>query len=574
MMFFVSMRKIHLQYKVSELFSMLRRCRFKFGMCFFSLSLLSACGGGDDSNSGNGGTPPDFISLTQDQRYDLLYRSTFGPAPDSYQELANVGYTRWLDKQFSMAPSLHSRRLKEYPLQEGKDSYNQADRVAVWWDISLNASDQLRQRVAFALSEIFVISRYGTNLSGRVPEMTNYYDMLITHAFGNYRELIESVTLHAAMGDYLSMMANQKANPESNRYPDENYAREVMQLFSIGLYELNADGTEKLDSQGQQIPTYSQDDIENLARVFTGWHIAEKTKPSWSSKDGNWLLPMVAYPERHDDKEKVVMGEVFAQGQTAEQDMAQAMDMLLNHPNTAPLISKHLIQRLVTSNPSPDYVARISALFADNGNGVRGDLKAVIRGVLTDSEALNGVDRSPVKLKEPLITMTNFFRAFEAKSADPSGRFHNSIDMFGSYGQSPLGSPSVFNFFSPNYAPNGEIAAANDVAPEFEILSWNNFIRTNNQLWGATGRTNYEGEENPNRIVINTAPLEAIANDHSALIAEIERRLLSQRMSDSLKAIVLEGLEDLRDTQQSLKVRNALYTVVTSQEFHIEELAQ
>ncbi|NOH98751.1 DUF1800 domain-containing protein [Vibrio sp. 99-70-13A1] len=571
MMILASVRKSHPQYKVSELFSMLKRSSFKLSACFVSLSLLSACGG--DSTSGSGGTP-EPVSLTQDQRYDLLYRSTFGPQPNSYQELASLGYITWLDKQFSMSPSLHSTRLKDYPLEEGRDSYNQADRVAVWWDVSLNAPDQLRQRVAFALSEIFVISRYGASLGGRSLEMTDYYDMLVTHAFGNYRDLIESVTLHAAMGDYLSMMANQKADPDSNRYPDENYAREVMQLFSIGLYELNSDGTERHDSQGQLIPTYSQDDIENLARVFTGWHITEKANSSWGSKDGNWFLPMVAYPERHDDEEKVVIGEVFAQGQTAEQDMAQAMDLLLNHPNTGPLISKHLIQRLVTSNPSPAYVGRTSALFADNGEGVRGDLKAVIRGILTDSEALSGGDRSPVKMKEPLIAMTNFFRAFEAKSADPSGRFHNSIDMFRSYGQSPLGSPSVFNFFSPDYAPNGEIAAANDVAPEFEILSWNNFILTNNQLWNATGRTNYEGEDNPKRIVINTAPLETIANDHTALIEELERRLLSQRMSEPLRSIVLEALESLRDTQQSLKVRNALYIVVTSQEFHIEELAQ
>ncbi len=542
----------------------------KLSTCLLSLSLLSACGGEGDS----GNATPVYTPLTQDQRYDLLYRATFGPKPDSYQQLANIGYVEWLDQQFSMTPSLHLPRLKQYDLEPGKDSYNQSDRVAVWWDLSLNAPDQLRQRVAFALSEIFVISRYGASLNGRPQEMADYYDMLITHAFGNYRDLIEAVTRHAAMGDYLSMMANQKADPERNRYPDENYAREVMQLFSIGLYHLNQDGSDKLDSQGQQSPTYSQDDIENLARVFTGWHIAEKNQPNWGSKEGNWFVPMAAYPERHDDEEKVVMGEVFAQGQTPEQDMAQAMDMLLNHPNTAPFISKHLIQRLVTSNPSPAYVARVSALFADNGKGARGDLKAVIRGILTDSEALNGEERAPIKMKEPLIAMTNFFRAFEAKSADPTGRFYNSINTFGAYGQSPLGSPSVFNFFSPNYAPIGEIADANDVAPEFEILSWNNFILTNNQLWSALGRTNYEGETNPTRIVINTAPLEAIANDHQALIDEIERRLLSQRMSESLKAIVLESLESLRDTQQSLKVRNALYIVVTSQEFHIEELAQ
>ncbi len=574
-MIFVSVRQNFLQDKVSELLSMVKRCRFKLSICFVGLSLLSACGGGGEDGSANPPPiTPEPTPLTQDQRYDLLYRSTFGPQPDSYQELASLGYVNWLDEQFFMSPSLHTVRLKEYELDGDSDSYNQVDRASVWWDLSINAPDQLRQRVAFALSEIFVISRYGASLGGRALEMTDYYDMLVTHAFSNYRDLIESVTLHAAMGDYLSMMANQKADPARNRYPDENYAREVMQLFSIGLYELNPDGTEKLDSQGQLIPTYTQDDIENLARVFTGWHIAERNQSGWASKNGNWFVPMVAYPEYHDDDEKVVLGEVFVQGQTPEQDMAQAMDMLLNHPNTGPLVSKHLIQRLVTSNPSPAYVERMSAIFANNGEGVRGDLEAVIRGILTDSEALSGGDRSPVKLKEPLIAMTNFFRALEAKSADPSGRFHNSIGMYGSYGQSPLGSSSVFNFFSPDYAPNGEISEANDVAPEFEILSWNNFILTNNQLWAATGRTDYDGEDNPNRIVINTAPLEDIANDHKALIDEIERRLLSQRMSESLRAIVLEGLEDLRDTQQSLKVRNALYIVVTSQEFHIEELAQ
>ncbi|WP_246616501.1 DUF1800 domain-containing protein [Thaumasiovibrio subtropicus] len=552
-----------------------------------SLSLLIACGGGGSDSGGSGsgsgdnggggsigGEPVQPTVLSQNQRYDLLYRATFGPRPDSYQQLAEQGYEAWLEQQFSLPTSSHYARVNEYPLLGDAETYNQSDRAAVWWDLVINAPDQLRQRVAFALSEVFVISRYGANLGSRPLEMMHYYDMLANHAFGNYRDLIEDVTRHAAMGDYLSMMANQKADPSKNRYPDENYAREVMQLFSIGLYHLNMDGTEQRDNQGQLIPTYTQDDIENLARVFTGWHVAEKAKPWWGSKEGNWFLPMVAYAEQHDDGQKVVMGEVFPAGQTAEQDMAQAMDMLLDHANTAPFISKHLIQRLVTSNPSPAYVERVSSVFADNGAGVRGDLKAVVKAVLLDEEALTGATKAPVKMKEPLIAMANFLRAMEAKSADPSGRFHNSNGTFWAYGQAPLSSPSVFNFFSPDYAPNGEINQAGEVAPEFEILNWNNFILTNNQFWSATGRTNYDNEENPKRIVINAAPLEAIANDHAALIAEIDRRLLSQRMSDPLKAIIEEALGDLRDTQQALKVRHALYIVLTSQEFHIEEIAQ
>ncbi|EKO5172623.1 DUF1800 domain-containing protein [Vibrio vulnificus] len=521
-------------------------------------ALLAGCG----SDSSSSPTQPSY--LEPNQRYDLLYRATFGPTPNSYQQMASVGYKAWLDQQFSMPPSFHLPLLQSYVI-EG-DTLTQSDRVAVWWHQANHAPDQLRQRVAFALSEIFVVSRYGASLNGRALELTHYYDMLLEHAFGNYRDLLEAVTRHPVMGDYLSMMANQHADPQKNRFPDENYAREVMQLFSIGLYQLNQDGTPLLN-YGALLPTYSQDDIENLARVFTGWHLADKSNGSWTSKQGDWFQAMAPYADKHDSDEKVVMGERFPAGQSIEQDMAQAMAMLTNHANTGPFIARLLIQRLVTSNPSPQYVERVALAFNDNSKGIRGDLKAVIQAILLDPEALNG---STERLKEPLISMTNIYRALEAKSADPTGRYHNSNGTFFAFGQAPLSSPSVFNFFSPDYAPNAQMKEKGLVAPEFQILSWNNFINISNQMWSATGNSQYDSEENPKKIVVNLAPLEALANDHPALIAELSRRFLSEQISPELAVIIEQNLNQLKDHQQNTKVRNALHIILNSQEFHTE----
>ncbi|HFQ4959288.1 TPA: DUF1800 family protein [Vibrio vulnificus] len=523
-------------------------------------ALLSGCGS-DSSNS----SPAEPSRLEPNQRYDLLYRATFGPTPNSYQQMASVGYQSWLDQQFSMPPSFHLPLLQSYVI-EG-DTPTQSDRVAVWWHQANHAPDQLRQRVAFALSEIFVVSRYGASLNGRAQELTHYYDMLLEHAFGNYRDLLEAVTRHPVMGDYLSMMANQHADPQKNRFPDENYAREVMQLFSIGLYQLNQDGTPLLNN-GALLPTYSQDDIENLARVFTGWHLADKSNGSWTSKQGDWFQAMAPYADKHDSDEKFVMGERFPAGQSNEQDMAQAMAMLTNHPNTGPFIARLLIQRLVTSNPSPQYVERVALAFNDNGNGIRGDLKAVIQAILLDPEALNGPTE---RLKEPLISMANLYRALEAKSADPTGRYHNSNGTFFAFGQAPLSSPSVFNFFSPDYAPNAQMKEKGLVAPEFQILSWNNFINISNQMWSATGNSQYNSEENPKKIVVNLTPLEALANDHPALIAELSRRFLSEQISPELALIIEQNLNQLKEHQQNTKVRNALHIILNSQEFHTEE---
>ncbi len=552
-----------------------------------SALLIGGCGGDSSSTSGSPATSPDnseqpakpdpdvtpsepeTVPLTPDQRFELLYRSTFGPTPSSYDVLAAQGYEAWLDNQFSKPINSHLPLLTHYmTLSDDADaSPNQTDRAAVWWHQTIHAEDQLRQRVAWALSQIFVISRYGANLGSQVESMTSYYDMLLTHSFGNYRDLLEAVTLHPAMGNYLSMMANQKADPNINRFPDENYAREVMQLFSIGLYKLNQDGSAAM-VDGGLVPTYTQEDIENLARIFTGWHLNERTSQWWGSRNGNWLVPMVAHADRHDTGSKKVMGHDFPAGQSAEQDMAQAMDMLLEHPNTAPFIAKHLIQRLVTSNPSPQYIERVANVFSDNGKGVTGDLKAVVKAVLLDEEALGD---SVKKVKEPLVAVANVYRALQAKTADPKGRYHDSIGTFSSYGQSPLGSPSVFNFYSPDYSPNGELQQAGMVAAELEILTWNTYIDISNRLWNLVGTHDYDTEDNPRKIVVNIAPLEALANDHPALVAELDRRFLKNQMSAELKQVLLDALALHKETQQELKVRNAMHILLNSEEFFVEE---
>ena len=363
----------------------------------------------------------------------------------------------------------------------------------------MRGSDQLRQRVAWALSQILVTSQ--VSLANRYPfGLADYYDMLAHHAFGDFRQLIEEVTLHPMMGVYLSMLGNRKPNAELNIRPDENYARELMQLFTIGLVELNADGTPKLDAHNQPIPTYDQAVVEGFAHVFTGWHWActfgSPGNCGFSNTRGtvpNQILPMQLFPEEHDTGAKRLLTypnavkSVIPAGQTAEQDLADALDNIFHHPNVGPFISRQLIQRLVTSNPSPAYVARVSAVFDDDGTGQRGNLGAVVRAILLDAEArapASTADPDASKLKEPVLRLTQLWRAYDGRAAN--GRYFN-INPSVDFGQGPLQAPSVFNFYSPFYAPPGEIgpgagragAADRDGVPEragHELLLHTNLL--------------------------------------------------------------------------------------------------
>ncbi|MDO6684499.1 MULTISPECIES: DUF1800 domain-containing protein [unclassified Agarivorans] len=404
-------------------------------------------------------------AMSSAQAARLLHQATLGPKGSEITHATGVSEEEWLSEQMQLPITEHLPLVQNYP---DRDEPNQINRIDAWWKASLNAPDQLRQRVAFALSEILVVSDSNNALRGEPEGMAQYQDILLKHAFGNYRELLEEVTLSPVMGTYLSHLGNEKADEALNIRPDENYAREVMQLFTIGLAELNQDGSPKLDGEGNTIATYGQDQIEGFARVFTGWTFGASAR--WKRPSRNFTIPMEAYSDYHSEKEKVLLnGEVLAGGQSAEDDLSAALDNLFNHANVGPFIGKQLIQRLVTSNPTPQYVERIANVFDDNGSGVRGDLGAVVSAILLDEEArqTSGVLNYYGKVREPLLRTVQFWRELDANSP---ANLYFTWSLNDSHGQTPLGSPSVFNFFRPDYQP-ADLLELGIVAPELQIAN-------------------------------------------------------------------------------------------------------
>jgi uncharacterized protein (DUF1800 family) len=505
--------------------SCVRKTVIKFLYAIFLISALAACAGsGEDAPAparepGNSG-PPDAspgpepsLPVPGSARYEaareaarFLTQATFGPTVESINGLLDSGndYEAWIDAQMALPQMRHlpllEDRFEEIGLErapvmeaEGEFWLRDLQRSDVWWESAVRGEDQLRQRMAYALSQILVISNVSDALFDDSRGIANYHDLLAAHSFGNYRELLKAVTLNPMMGEYLSMLRNEKANPARNIRPDENYAREIMQLFSIGLVHLNPDGSVKLDGEGQPVPTYGQDDVMELARVFTGW--AQGTAASWrqhASGGNSEILPMKAFIDFHDSGAKTLLGWAIPAGQTPEQDIDSALDILFAHPNVAPFIGRQLIQRLVTSNPSPSYVARVAAIFDNNGDGVKGDLGSVVKAVLLDEEARSGHLAAPDsfgKLKEPLLKISAFWRAFGVQGIrlqEQSGLIsENRLRYRGTdrvYGQRPYGSPTVFNFYRPDYEHPGEIRDRGLHAPEFQIHAESQLISATNAM--------------------------------------------------------------------------------------------
>jgi Protein of unknown function (DUF1800)/FG-GAP-like repeat len=361
----------------------------------------------------------------------FLAQATFGPRMSEIDALSQSSFDAWLTTQFAKPQTLHLPPVTAYLL-----TLPEADRrgqTAFYWTMWKNfstADDQLRQRIAYSLSQIFVISVQSDLAFGQPRGPANYLDVLGANAFGNYRTLLEQVTYSPMMGLYLSSLRNRKGDPATGRVPDENYAREVMQLFSIGLYELNQDGTLKLDGAGKPIETYDNDDVSGIAKVFTGlsWAGPDTTDarfnggPTGGADPDREIKPMQAYNQFHAPEEKRFLTAVIPQRATPDTnaDIRIALDTLFNHPNVGPFFGKQMIQRLVKSNPSPAYVSRVAAAFANNGSGVRGDMKAVIRAVLLDPEARSPVARTYTsgKLREPVVRFVQWMRAFNASSQD------------------------------------------------------------------------------------------------------------------------------------------------------------
>jgi uncharacterized protein (DUF1800 family) len=371
-----------------------------------------------------------------------------------------------------------------------------------FWARAVTGDDQLRHRMTLALSEIMVVSFAGSTITPRIG--ASWYDMLSAHALGNYLDLMKAVTLHPAMGIYLNIIGNQQADNDPSREPDENYAREIMQLMSIGLYQLNPDGTAKIGASGAPVPTYAHADIAGLAATLTGWgwYNAKPTAATFAKQPGDGIdanspdvQPLIGYPVYHSQLSKTFLGTTIpayagaspttAAGASALaayqlQGLNTALNTIFNHPNVGPFIGYRLIQRFVTSNPSPAYVGRVAAAFNGATSGVRGDLFATLKAVLTDAEALNLTpSASPTagKLKEPVIRMSHWLRASNATStmaaSTPGGNFSQYQDFVAptALAQAPLEAPSVFNFWAPDYTPQGSsIAKAGLVVPEFQAV--------------------------------------------------------------------------------------------------------
>ena len=549
----------------------------------------------------------------------FLIQAAFGPdqdspadgdeIPENVEEVMSIGFDAWITDQLAR-PAGYIQPWVDWVAEQstlpGFDLHGNWKQFS-WWGramgspklrpdaLTMQLPDPLRQRVAFALSEIVVAGDRPEAFAGQQRGFAHFYDLMIEHAFGNYRDLLYDVAIHPVMGTYLSHLNNQKANPTANTYPDENFAREIMQLFSIGLWQLNQDGSRLLDAQDQPIPTYSNADITELARVFTGMTFADKNFPG---TNGDFTQPMRMVDAYHDFGSKSILGGQIIPARTPDpmnpgveglKDVSDAVDILFNHPSIAPFISKQLIQRTVTSNPSPDYISRVAAAFINNGSGVRGDMKAVVRAILLDAEA-----RDPAmmdvpsfgKLREPFLRVVNFARAFNAYS--DSG--HYALDQFNlDHLQDPMNSPSVFNFFLPAHSPPGPITQSGLVAPEFQIINASTAITGPNYFWNAIeGDLHRWGHGNSAYVVrlnsvvelamvvpaaqINADVPAGPALDPDPLIRRLDLALtggtLTPRQFQTIREAVLRISPGSWEWHRQ-RLRMAIYLIVTSADFNV-----
>ncbi len=470
-----------------------------------TVSSSPAAAGTEASHSVDGtGLIPDEKGASR-----FLAQSTMGSDYEEIQYLTQIGIDAWLEEQFAMqgtgfstmVEDIHNTAAAEISAQFGAEIVEEVNwggfvNNLAFWQKVITEEDQLRQRVALALSEILVVSQ-AFNAVNEDKVLSHYYDLLYEGAFGNYRDLLHAVSLQPAMGLYLSHFNNYKTDLDENRRPDENYAREIMQLFTIGVHELNIDGTLRLDAYGQPIPTYDNEDIKEFSKIFTGlsgaaWDLIDfpqlagtPVQFGYNYNRYDLTIPMVMYEEQHEPGPKYLLNnELVPAGQSGYQDIEDAIDHLFNHPNVGPFIGHKLILLLVKSNPSPEYISRVAAAFNNNGQGVRGDLQAVVKAIYTDPEARDceWIDQyDSGRLREPILKAAHLFRAFNMANASGRYWFNDSYVLGAQQKQRFLASPTVFNFFSPSYAPAG-LSALDLVGPEFEILDANTSIEYLNRI--------------------------------------------------------------------------------------------
>ena len=538
---------------------------------------LAACGGGgtDDNSIASIFTPNVSIAkpATDGEAARFILKASLAATEPEIADIRSVGYVAWLDKQMDIPISqtgvdwLSSRGYDQVTVDEFYFRDTLADNMV--WNQLITSPDPVRKRLAYALSQFFVVSTNGIEIDWRSNAMAAYWDVLNRNALGNFRQLLEDVTLNPAMGVYLSTLDNKKEDTRTGRVPDENYAREVMQLFTLGLNELNNDGTKKTGSTGQPIETYTNADVSNLARVFTGYsydfaNLARTPSVRFPSQSvapvESVIRRMTSDPTRweraqtisqHSMLEKTFLGTTIPANTDASTSMKIALDTLFNHPNVGPFFSKQMIQRLVTSNPSAGYVDRVAKIFNNNGSGVRGDLRAVFKAILLDDEATNAAGlTSPTfgKVREPVLRFTQWARNFGATSQSGNWTINNTSNAAFSLGQSPLRAPSVFNFYRPGYVPpNTAIATNTLVAPEFQIVNEVSVVGYINFMASAIGSAN--GLNNDVKATY-TREL-AIVSDTTALLNRLSLLLSGNQLSDTTKATIKAALDATTVTDTS-----------------------
>lgn len=501
---------------------------------------------------------PTAAVMTERAAGRFLDQASWGPTPSSIADLQQSGIKDWLNAQYD----LNTSDLPDQPIlnSDGKSNNNLAPVQAAFFQNALTGQDQLRQRVAFILSQIWVVSA----TSGVSPAYAYppYWRMFRDNAFGNYSDLIKAVTLSPAMGRYLNMANNNKANAAKGTLPNENYARELMQLFTLGLTQLNADGTSVPDQNGNPVPTYDQTTVTNVSKVLTGW--TYPTAPGAAQKVNNpayYTGQMFAVDAQHDKTAKAIFGNVtIPAGHTAEQDLDALVNALMEQPTIAPFVSRQLIQHMVTSNPSPAYIQRVSQVFENNGSGVKGDLKAVITAILTDQEARAGdeptaganPDANFGHLREPILFMTNLLRGLNVTLGPNSAIYKQAASM----GENLFYAPSVFSYFSPQYRTERGL-----LGPEFQIYSTQTVALRANTV-NTILYSKLDGSTK-----VDLSPFVTVAGDTTKLLNYISLVFLNGSMTDNVRTAATSAVNAAGNP--TAKAQAALYVVLTSSEYQI-----
>ncbi|MBV1905036.1 MAG: DUF1800 domain-containing protein [Pseudomonadales bacterium] len=549
---------------------------------FSIVLLLQACGGGGGEKIVTPSTDPDIpvseAELLEASRFAA--NATFGLNYSQIHSLAQMGTESWLDAEFAKPASSHQaivgqllgrQEAGEFDALENKDEIQFLFRRMAWWHQTVAGDDALRQRVAFALSQIFVVSDKVDALVINPIALSNYYDMLSENAFGNFQDLLMLVALNPAMGIYLSHVNNQKSDDMRNTFPDENFAREVMQLFSIGLFELANDGTRITDASGNPVATYTNVQIREFAKIFTGLSYGGGPDAFFGNPEPFFGEDMVMFDAFHEAGQKSLLnGVIVPAGQSGMQDIQLAIENLFNHPNVGPFIGKQLIQRLTTSNPSPAYVARVANAFNGDTSGVRGDMQAVIRAVLLDPEASADPDTSLSfgKLREPVVRYVSILRQLNANTSDGL-LFNTGVVVQILSQQHPLSAPSVFNFFSPGHLPPGVLAEAGLVAPEFAITNATSIIGMTNLVdAGLVGDYLTDVEPPFERATLDLGEYMLLASDIPQLMDRLDLVLTYGTLSDQARSAIEDIIVDVDD--ENFRVRLAIYLILVSPDYAIQ----